>query len=83
MLVKYRWVAPHEQALNVPITYWYMGPVSLVACHRQKLGLRLLLLWLRVGEKLVGDPQIGQPVCCDVVENFLFSGVVGSVQICR
>jgi hypothetical protein len=40
-----------------------MGPVSLVAYHQQKLGLTLQLLWLRVGEKLDGDPQIGQKAC--------------------
>jgi hypothetical protein len=39
----------------------YMDPVSLVICCRQKLDLRLLLHWLRVGEKLDGDLQIGQP----------------------
>jgi hypothetical protein len=43
---KDRWVDPREQVLNVPIAYWYMGPVSLVACRRQKLGLSLLLHWL-------------------------------------
>jgi hypothetical protein len=43
---KDRWVDPREQVLNVPITNWYMGPVSLVACHRQKFGLSLLLHWL-------------------------------------
>jgi hypothetical protein len=46
MLVKDRWVSPHEQVLNISIVYWYMGPVSLVAYHQQKLALSLLLHWL-------------------------------------
>jgi hypothetical protein len=39
-------LAPREQVLNVPIAYWYMGLVSLIACYRQKLSLSLLIHWL-------------------------------------
>jgi hypothetical protein len=35
------------------------------------------------GEKLGTDPQIGQPACCGLCRESFFSGVVGSVQICR
>jgi hypothetical protein len=59
-----------------------MGLINLIACCRQKLGLRLLLLWLSVGEKLDGDPQIGQPACWGCSQNSFFLGVVGSVQNC-
>jgi hypothetical protein len=49
-----------------------ISPISLIACYRQKLGLSLLLLWLRVGEKLDGDAQIGQPTCWGCSREFLF-----------
>jgi hypothetical protein len=32
VLVKDQWVGPHEQALNVRITCWYMGPISWCSC---------------------------------------------------
>jgi hypothetical protein len=44
--IKDRWVEPREQVLNIPIAYWYMGLVSLVACHQQSVALSLLLQWL-------------------------------------
>jgi hypothetical protein len=50
------------------------GPSKLVTCHRQKLGLSILLFWLRVGEKLDGDPQIDQPTCWGCSWQFLFLG---------
>jgi hypothetical protein len=34
------------------------------------------------GEKLGGNPQIGQPTCQDVVGSPFFLGAVGSVQLC-
>jgi hypothetical protein len=36
-----------------------------------------------LGEKLGTDPRIGQLVCCGLCREPFFSGVVGSVQICR
>jgi hypothetical protein len=59
-----------------------MSPVSLVACHRQKLGLSLLLHWL-AWEKLGTNPWIGLPVCCKLCREPFFSGAMGSVQIYR
>jgi hypothetical protein len=41
------------------------------------------LLWLRVGEKLDGDPQIGQPACCGCSQEFLFLESSDSVQLCH
>jgi hypothetical protein len=35
-----------------------------------------LLLWLRVGGKLAGDPQIDQPTCWGCSQEPCFSGVV-------
>jgi hypothetical protein len=69
---KDRWVGPREQILNVPITYFYMSLVNLVACHRQKIDLSLLLHRLCGGEKLNGDPQIGQPTCWGCSQESLF-----------
>jgi hypothetical protein len=67
------------EGLVPAIRYWTyrshagdMGPVSPVACCWQKLGLSLLPLWLRVREKLDGDPQIGQPACCGCSQEFHF-----------
>jgi hypothetical protein len=54
-----------------------MGPISLVVYCRQKLGLGLLLLWLRVGEKLDRDLQISHPVCWGCSQEFLFLGSSG------
>jgi hypothetical protein len=81
--IKDRWVGPHEQMLNVPMTYWYMRPVSLVAYHRQKLGLSLLLHWLWGGKKLGGTRRSVSRRAEDVVGNPYFSRAVGSVQIYR
>jgi hypothetical protein len=75
---------PRDQVLNIPIACWYMGPVSLVAYHQQKFGLSLLLLWLRVGEKLDEDPQIGQPACWGCSWEFLFlrsSGICPNLSV--
>jgi hypothetical protein len=35
------------------------------------------------GEKLGTDPRNGQPTCCGLCREPFFSGVVGSIQICR
>jgi hypothetical protein len=35
------------------------------------------------GEKLGTDPRIGQLGCCGLRRECFFSGVVGSIQICR
>jgi hypothetical protein len=73
--IKDGWVGPREQVLNVLTTYQRYEPdkpSSLVLIDAWLSPL----LWLRVGEKLDGDPQISQPVCWDVVGNSFFSGVV-------
>jgi hypothetical protein len=76
-------LVPHEQVLNVPIIYWYIGPVNLVACHRQKLDLSLLLYWLWGGrETWWGCRSVSRRVG-DVVESPYFLGAVGSIQIYR
>jgi hypothetical protein len=70
----------------VPVSkYWTyrshagdMGPVSLVACHRQKLGLSLLLHWLAWKRNWVRTHGL----VSRRAEPF-FSGAVGSVQIYR
>jgi hypothetical protein len=36
-----------------------------------------------LGEKLGTDPRVGQPVCFGLCLEPFFSGVVGSIQICR
>jgi hypothetical protein len=46
MSVKYWWVGPREQVLNVPIACWYMGPASVVADRQQKLDFCQMLHWL-------------------------------------
>jgi hypothetical protein len=57
-----------------------MGPVSLVAYHRQKLDLSLLLHF-GLGDKLGTKLRIGQLACCGLCRELFFSGAVGSVQI--
>jgi hypothetical protein len=34
-------------------------------------------------EKLGTDPRVGKPTCCALCQEPFFSGLVGSVQICR
>jgi hypothetical protein len=53
------------------------GPVSLVAWLKSTASL------IGLGEKLGMDPWIGESACCGLCWVPFFSGVVGSVQICR
>jgi hypothetical protein len=81
--VKDRWAGPREQVLNISIAYrWYGSgkPSSLPSTY---VWLSPLLLWLRVREKLDGDPQISQPMCWGYSREFLFLGSSDSVQLCR
>jgi hypothetical protein len=74
--VKDRWVGLREQVLNVSITCWYMGPVSLVGCYQQRVALPPLLSWLPRGEKLGTDLRIGQSSCYRLCQEPFFSGAV-------
>jgi hypothetical protein len=76
MSVKDRWVGPREQVLNVPITYWYMGPVSLVAGCQRKVGFAPTASMVVLGEKLNTDLRIGQPLCCELGREPFFLGAV-------
>jgi hypothetical protein len=74
--IKDRWIGPHEQVLNIPITYWYMGLVSLVAGHKQEVGFTPTTSLVGLGEKLGTDPWIGQPSCYGLCREAFFSGEV-------
>jgi hypothetical protein len=54
--VKDRWVGPCEQVLNVLTAYRRYGPDKPSSLLLTDVWLSSLLLWLRVGEKLDGDP---------------------------
>jgi hypothetical protein len=76
MSVKDRWVGPREQVLNIPITCWCYGPSKPSSLPSIVVWLSLLLLWLWVGGKLGGDPQIGQLACWGCTQEPCFSGAV-------
>jgi hypothetical protein len=59
----------------------FMGPISLVACHRQKLGLSLLLHWLVSKRNWVWTHGSVSRQAVDCVGSPFFLGAVGSVQI--
>jgi hypothetical protein len=52
-----------------------MGPVSLVVECQQKLNFSPASLAI-MGEKLGMDLRIGQPACCGLCQEPLFSGIV-------
>jgi hypothetical protein len=54
--VKDRWVSPCEQVLNIPITCWYIGPVSLVVSRQQKVDFAPTASMVGLREKLGTDP---------------------------
>jgi hypothetical protein len=53
----------HENVLNIMITCWSDGPSKPSSMPSTDVWLSPLLLWLCRGEKLGGDPWIGQPAC--------------------
>jgi hypothetical protein len=58
VLIKERWVGPCEQVLNVPITCWYMGPVSRCSCvtiWSKPLSPMLRRSWGKKDEVTQGD----------------------------
>jgi hypothetical protein len=61
-------------------TYWShasdMGPVSLVVCRQQMLGFTPTASLIGLGGKLGTDSRIGQPTCCGLCQEPLFSGTV-------
>jgi hypothetical protein len=76
MSVKNRWVGPREQVLNVLITYRGYGPgkpSSLTSTHGDFIPTFSMA---GSGEKLGMDPQIGQPLCCELCREPFFSGAV-------
>jgi hypothetical protein len=58
------------------ITYWYIGPVSLVAGHQQEVGYAPTASLVGFREKLGMNPRIGQPSCCGLCQESFFSGAV-------
>jgi hypothetical protein len=52
-----------ERTDRMPV---FMGLVNLVVGCQQKLDFSPHTLLAVVGEKLDTDPQIGQPVCCEL-----------------
>jgi hypothetical protein len=59
-----------------------MGSISLVDCHRRKLGLSLLLYWLTWEINLVWTHGSVSRRAVDYVRS-LFLGAVGFIQICQ
>jgi hypothetical protein len=53
-----------------------MGPVSLVACHQQRVALPPTASMANSKEKLGTDPWIGQPSCCGLCREPFFLGAV-------
>jgi hypothetical protein len=53
-----------------------MGPVSLVACHQQRVALPPTASISVLGKKLGTDPRISQPACCGLCQEPFFSGAV-------
>jgi hypothetical protein len=54
----------------------FMGPVSLVVCHQQRVALPPTISLAGSGEKLGMNPQIGQPSYCGLCREPFFSGAV-------
>jgi hypothetical protein len=73
VLVKDRWIGPHEQVLNVPITYWYYGPSKPSSLTSTEGDFTLTASMVGLGEKLGTDPQIGQLVMLWIGSRALFS----------
>jgi hypothetical protein len=60
-----------------------MGPVSLLACHRQGAWLKPTTSLVGLGEKLGTDPRIDRSACWGLCREPFFSRAVRSVQIYR
>jgi hypothetical protein len=80
VLVEDRWIGSREQVLNVLTAYRRYGPDKPSSLLSTDTSLSPLHLWLRLGETLDGDPQIGQPVCWGCSQEFLFLWSSYSVQ---
>jgi hypothetical protein len=83
MSMKERWVGPREQVLNVPIACWWYGPSESSSLSSTKVCLKSTASLVGLGEKLCIDLRISQLACYGLCREPLFSGPVGSVQICR
>jgi hypothetical protein len=68
-------LAPVSKYLSYRSHTGDMGPVSLVIGCQQELEFPHCSLAI-VGEKLVTDPRIGWPSCCELCREPFFSGVV-------
>jgi hypothetical protein len=62
-----RWVGPHEQVLNVPTHAGDMGPMSLVACHQQRVSLPPLHQWLSLERNWVRTHELVSRCAVDCV----------------
>jgi hypothetical protein len=69
-----------ELVLNVPIAYWYMGPVSLVAGYQQKLDFFPLFIGCCGREVGYGSTDRSAVVLW-ILSGALLLGGSGSVQI--
>jgi hypothetical protein len=79
--VKDRWVDTREQVLNILIICCRYVPSKLTSSTDDWLSL--LLKWLCWKRNWVADLRINQTVCWRLCREPFFSGVVGSVQLCR
>jgi hypothetical protein len=76
MSVKDRWVDPHEQVFNIPITCWWYEsskPSNLISIEG---GFTPSASMAGSREKLGMDPWIGRPSYCGLYREPFFSGVV-------
>jgi hypothetical protein len=78
--LKDRWVGPHDQVLNAPITCRWYGPDKSSSRLSTEAWLFPTTLLAVMGEKLGTGPWIGQPVCCGLCQKPFFSGAVNLLK---
>jgi hypothetical protein len=76
MSVKYQWVGPREQVLNIPIACWCYGAGKTSSLTSTESGFTLTGSMTASGEKLGMDAQIGQSSCNGLCLKPFFSGAV-------
>jgi hypothetical protein len=76
MPVKDRWVGPRKHVLNVPISCWYMGLVSLVVGYQQMVGFAPHCFNGWLGREIGFGPVDRSAVVLWIGSGAFFSGVV-------
>jgi hypothetical protein len=74
--IKDRWVGPHEQVMNVPITCWCYGPGKSSSWMSTEAYLFPTASLVVVGENLGTNLRIQRSSSCGLCQELFFSGAV-------